>query len=506
MLNMKLTPLLMAICLTGGFASPAFAQGNNDATTDQLIKKINTRTLQLEAEVKQLRAQLVELKKSNNKKVVGTAPLVKASQGHVDSKNRRQVLIKMGATPVVSSPYIGVHSQYDASDLIVNIPSYNQDLQLLQQQKKMQDAFIQKGVKTPLAPVMVLSGKIEGQVSGNRAANGARSTNVDLSGTELDVIGHFTPWLTGFIALNYDNAAPNAGVVGGSTVTRTDNSRIFLNKAWITLGNLNVSPFYATIGQRFLFGQSTSFMISSPLTMLLTRIKARALSLGYQHAGDNGVYGTVYTFKGDSTTGNTNINQFGGTLGYQFKNNSFSSDIGVDYVSNIADSQGLQNTGNPGVFGGFGASSQFERLVNRVPAIAAHGRATIGSFFLVGEYTGAVKTFDQANLTFNGQGARPQAINVEGAYLFKAFDKPANFVLGYGQTRDALALNLPERRLISAFNISIWKDTIASLEFHRDTNYSTTDFATGQYAINPKTIVTTGRFSNTLTAQFGVYF
>lgn len=503
MFKTKLTPIVTAICLMGGLSGQAYAEtpANNDANTEQLIKKINIRTAQLESEVKKLRAQLVALKKKEKADTVKQATATKTLAKEVNNNTKSKTsFLELGATPVISSPYVGVRSLYDGSDLIVNIPTYNQDLQLLVQQQKLHQEFKKHGLKVPATALIELSGKIEGQVIGARNTNETRSTDVDLSGTELDVTGHFTPWLTGFIALSYDNNAPNAASVAGSTVTRTDNSRIYLNKAWMTIGNLDRSPFYLTIGQRYHFGQYSSFMVSSPLTQLLTRIKARSLLLGYQHPGQSGIYSTVYTFKGDSNVGNSNINQLGATLGYQFANNGFSADFGVDVVNNIADAQGMQNTGYNNI--GFGSSAAFEKLVHRVPGAAIHGKFSVGQFAMTAEYTGATRRFDASNLSFNRLGAKPQAFNVEGAYMFKIMNKPANIALGYAQTKDALALNLPQRRFIAAFNTSIWKDTIASLEFKRDKTYSVDDVA----SLQTFPLVSTGGFSNTVTAQFGVYF
>lgn len=511
MVKFRLTPVFAAICLMSGFSSQVFAEtaAADDAKTEQLIKKINARTAQLEAEVKQLRSQLVKIKKDEKAQAAKQTAETQKLAKQVSATNKSKgYLLEMGATPVMTSPYIGVRSQYDASDLVVNLPTYNQDLVLLQHGQKAENELARKGVRLPSTPLIELSGKIEGQVIGVRNADTTRSSKVDLSGSELDVNAKFGSWLTGFLALSYDNNAPNTGNVVGGTVTATDNSRIFLNKAWLTIGNLNKSSFYLTVGQRYHFGQYSSFMVSLPVTLLMGRVKARSLLVGYQHPGNNGVYGTVYTFKGDSTAGTSHINQIGATLGYQFKNDTFNTDIGADYINNIADSQGMQNTGamlpgaSPATGLGFGSSATFERLIHRVPGAAVHGKLGMGPVNLVAEYVGATKRFNAANLSMNGAGARPQAFNVEGAYMFKLLNKPANFALGYAQTKDAVALVLPQRRYTATFNVSPWRDTIASLEFRRDIGYNSTDVG----RLQTVTITPAGGFTNTVTAQFGVYF
>ncbi|CAM4418196.1 MAG: hypothetical protein LEGION0398_MBIBDBAK_00362 [Legionellaceae bacterium] len=509
MSTFKLTSVVAAICLAGGVTNHAFAENStvSQDKTVQLIKKINTRTVELENEVKKLRKQLTELKKTEKANLDKQSKENTSIQNKVKAiKHSKTSLLELGATPVISSPYIGVRSQFDGSDLIVNIPTYNQDAQLLIQQSKMLKTFDKKGMTVPETPMLEISGKIEGQVLGHRDFNGARSSDADLSGSEIDLTGHFAPWLTAFTALSYDNNAPNAGSVVGPTQTRTDNSRIYLDKAFVTFGNLSRTPFYATIGQRYHFGQYSSFMLSSPLTKSLARIKARSLLVGYQHQTKNGLYSTLYVFKGDTNVGNNHINQFGGTIGYECGNKNIKTDIGLDLVNNIADAQGMQNTGNKesnGLYRGFAYSSDFERLVKRVPGAALHAKFGFGNYSIIGEYVTALKEFDQSNLSYNGLGAKPSAFNMESAYMFNLMNKPANIAIGYGQTKNSLALDLPRSRLVTAFNVSLLKDTIFSLEYKRDKNYNTTDISSFQTL---DSIVSMGGFTNTVTAQFGIYF
>ncbi|MBX9703270.1 MAG: hypothetical protein K2X39_03870, partial [Silvanigrellaceae bacterium] len=79
---------------------------------------------------------------------------------------------------------------------------------------------------------------------------------------------------------------------------------------------------------------------------------------------------------------------------------------------------------------------------------------------------------------------------------------------GYQWSKDTLALNLPRQRVSGVFNISLWKDTVESLEYRRDIDFSTANFANGATApggFNANTIGT-GKAADTLIAQIGVYF
>lgn len=111
-------------------------------------------------------------------------------------------------------------------------------------------------------------------------------------------------------------------------------------------------------------------------------------------------------------------------------------------------------------------------------------------------------------MSFNGQGARPQAAQAELGMTFMAFNRPASIGVGYQWTKEALALNLPKQRYIGVFNISIWKDTVESIEYRHDIDYGLTQFANGAAPpglVNLPTLGT-GKSADTVSAQIGVYF
>ena len=60
-----------------------------------------------------------------------------------------------------------------------------------------------------------------------------------------------------------------------------------------------------------------------------------------------------------------------------------------------------------------------------------------------------------------------------------AFHKPASIAASYQWTKDTLALNLPKQQISAVFNISIWKDTIESIEYRHSRDFNTNQFANG---------------------------
>ncbi|STX92184.1 coiled-coil protein [Legionella londiniensis] len=197
-------------------------------------------------------------------------------------------------------------------------------------------------------------------------------------------------------------------------------------------------------------------------------------------------------------------------LGYIYDTQALSGEIGASFISALNDATGMQLTGSvPGTtFGGFASFTNGSEAVRKIPGVDVHGNIRFDRYNFTAEWVSATKAFRPQDLSFDGHGAKPQAGQVEAAMTFMAFNKPASIAAGYQWSREALALNLPAKRLSGVFNISLWKDTVESLEYRHDIDYGRNQFANGaapQGSANANTMGT-GRSSDTLLAQIGVYF
>ncbi len=125
-------------------------------------------------------------------------------------------------------------------------------------------------------------------------------------------------------------------------------------------------------------------------------------------------------------------------------------DFGGGVIANLADSVGMQYVGNSSAnFNGFGGTNGTgnEQLIHRVPAYNLRGIFGFGSHVnVLAEYITAGKQFSMADLTMNSHGAKPQALHAEATYSLCLFPIPAQSSAGYGMTKDALALGLPQHR------------------------------------------------------------
>ncbi len=491
MISRRILSVSIALAISGAACFAAVA--NEDVKQNTSLK---SRLARLEAKQRKLEAQMAQ---SGPDLVVPTA----AEKGHAGESPDHpaphtysvEAITYFGGTPVVTSPYLGLRSEFDGSDLISNLSSMNEDMRLLLQRRAFDLELLKRGKKVPEFPLIELSGKIEGIANFQDPYVGPLSNDVDLETAELDVAGYFAKSILGFMAFRYDGTT-------GEMNRRVDNSRIYLDKAFLTLGDLTRTPLYATIGQLYVpFGRYSGFMISPPLPMLVARTKERAVVVGFKQDGDNGAFGQAYYFKGDAQVHGRNNG--GVNIGYDFSNTKFHGTVSTGLINNIADSQGLQNGGGSG-FVGFASSDN--RLVRDVHGWAINGKIGIGSFAFVAEYVTALSDFDENDLAFNGVGARPSAFDVEAAYMFTVHEKPTNIAIGYGQTRQSLVLNVPREQYTVALNTSIWKDTIQSLEYRHDKNSAAGSTAFGRGGDVPFPSSGLGECANTVTMKVGAYF
>lgn len=216
------------------------------------------------------------------------------------------------------------------------------------------------------------------------------------------------------------------------------------------------------------FGAYETQMISDPLTLEMGETRETVAMASF---GRNGFSTGGYIFNGDTNENgdDDSIDNGGLFAGYAFAGNGFDVDASVGYISDLSDSDALQDT--------IGAT-----VGDSVGAFTAAAIVNAGDFMIIGEYLGAIDTFAVSELAFNGTGAEPSAFNLEAGYGFVLRDMDARIAVGYQQTDEAVALGLPEQRVLAAFSIAIMDNTALAFEWAADEDYSTTDGGTGNNA------------------------
>ncbi|KTD76445.1 LbtU family siderophore porin [Legionella waltersii] len=414
-----------------------------------------------------------------------------------------RVVTYIAGTPVVSSPYLGDRPAFDGSDYIVNISSINRDIRLMQQRRALYRAYQKIGYPVPQMPIISISGKTEPVATINNPFHSKGDDgDVTLGSSELDIAAALNQNVEAYIAIAYDESPPAAG-------PRVANSAFNLNLGFVNIGNLDRTPWYFTAGQVYApFGRYSSSMISAPLPLVLARTKTRPVIFGYKSQEDTGPFAAVYGYKSDTTFGKSGVG--GVNLGYIYGFGEVNGEIGASYISSIDDAGGMQSTGSAvgTTFGGFGSITNGNENVRKTQAVDVHANLGYDRYNLTAEWVGTTQAFRVQDLSFNGRGAKPQALQTEAGVTFIAFNRPASLGVGYQWSKDALALNLPKQRYLGVFNISIWKDTVESLEYRHDIDYGLTQFANGAAPVGAVNMPTlgTGQSADTVSAQIGVYF
>ncbi len=409
-----------------------------------------------------------------------------------------KILTYIAGTPVVTSPYLGQRPAFDGSDLVIAMSKINQDLRLMEQRDMIEQQYVEEGYPMPNTPLVLLSGTVQPLFTfGNSFQENTGQGNMTLDTAELDTAAIVNPWVEGLASFVYSSAPP---AQGGDV---TSNSNVSVDKAFVNIGNLSKTPFYMTAGQVYVpFGQYSSYMVTGPFTSVLGKTQVRAAMFGYSPVEDNGFFGTVYAYNSDTTLNNSGAG--GGNIVYEYGNEKTNGNIGLSLASNIADSNGMQNTGGSGgQFAGFGYDSTTEEVA-QMPAYDIHGVFSTGPYSFIGEFVSATKSFDQAAMSFNDGGAQPMALQGEGVYTFKLFHKPAAFAVGYNWSAQSLALQIPQQRISATLNISWWRDTVEALEFRHDIDYSSSDYSSGIGATT--TTNGTGKTADTVSALLAIYF
>lgn len=506
----------------------ALAAVNNDPALMEYLKKIEAHTAKLESEVSYLRQQVRQLKQ---KKLVHQ-PTMKVKKGHhqqdmiatqslsrspapkntdhAASTHMVNMLNFLDGAPVVTSPYVGIRSEFDGSDLIVNLSTINEDVRFIQHRQKVDRMLKENHAEKSHHHIVDLSGRVEALAVFDSPYAGSSTKDINLANAELDTLFHVNDWIMGFMGIKYDRSSPTV------TAQRAANSRLFLDEGFVTIGNFDRSPFYATAGQFYVpFGRHSTFLLSASPTIILGENRARALNIGFEPHDEKGFYGSIYGFVGDVTANHGN--QGGINFGYKTTVGQVSFDIGGGIISNLADSDGMQVTGLS-TFPGFGGSIAAEQLNHQVYGYDVHAGLTIAPLSFLVEFLGAGDRFSANDLTFNGHPAKPNAAEFEVAYHFNFGEHPANLVVGFGHTAEALGVNLPEQVYSLAFNTAIWEHTIFTVEYRHAKNYRLSDVATGRVdASVPGAVCAAGscisapirpmgKTDDMLSLHFGVYF
>ncbi len=313
-----------------------------------------------------------------------------------------------------------------------------------------------------------VGGLVEVEIGHHSPYQGDSESDLVLATFELGISAQVTDWVE----------------AGGSLLYEEDDTDLEVDTAYVTIGNLEVSPLYVTAGQIYLpFGAFESNLLSDPLTLEIGEARESTLLGGFV-SGD--FSGSVFVFNGDNKEdGKNRIGAWGLNLGFSRESGDNVWGLGFGYISDLGDSDTLQ---------GVIADNRGDNdIANRVGGWTVNAGASFGPFNLIGEYLSAADSFDATDVPWRLGGAEPKAFNVEAGYSFTMMGREAVLALAYQGTREALALELPKERWLLGLSVGIMDNTYLSLEWARDKDYDLADGGTGENA-------------DTVTVQLAVEF
>ncbi len=455
---MKKITLVLAAAGVLACSSYAFADTSSDNAT-------------LQQEIKTLQKQLAALETKVNTSSSSSQPQSQPQASIASSTAGSETPAKPFTVSVAN--YTGVEPRYDGFNLIVNNPGVNNDVALLKLRQAEIEYYEQIGQDYKGDPKLIFSGEVEGTSVYTTPYTGTSAgTNFNLTDAELDTFVEGNRWVSGYMTFGY-----NSGSDGEAN--EVNNSEVQLGQGYLTIGDFTTAPVYGSFGQMYVpFGRYSSYMISTPSAKTLGRIQTRAINLGY-HSNDAEFtpFAAVYGFEGaneinGNPASNSDVESYGSNLGLSFSKDDYSGMLGVSYTSNIAESSGLQGDGSAN--SGFASSQGTEALTKRVPGADIYGQIGYNDYLLLAEFVKATTQFNANNLSYNGQGAQPEALDVEAVYSFE-FWHPSYVGVAYGESWQALSLGVPKKNFGAVYSIAIWQNTALSFELMHNIGYSEND-------------------------------
>lgn len=303
-----------------------------------------------------------------------------------------------------------------------------------------------------------LSGLIEVEASKARDYADEDTSDVTLATVEIGLDARLSEWSSAHLLLLYEEGE--------------ENDHLLVDEGTIVLGNTEKFPLYLTAGKMYLpFGFYETYLVSDPLTLELGEINDSALLLGFEASG---FYGSLYAFNGhiNEVGEEDEIDTWGASLGYGYEGDGFGFDVGMDWISNIGDTDGL---------GGYLEDDiGIDVVDDYVDGFAAHAFFNVGPFGLIGEYVTALDEFEPAEIAFDNDGAEPEALVFETTYTMELFNRETVFALGYQTTDEAMDLGLPEVRYLGAVSFALFDHTTLAFEYLHDEDYDRDEGGTGE--------------------------
>ena len=284
----------------------------------------------------------------------------------------------------------------------------------------------------------------------------------------LGVEAAINDWIGGEVGLLHETV--NIGLDDGEDGTST-----VVDVATLMIGAPEGSWSFAAGRQYAPFGVFATNLISDPLTLELGEANDLVLQFGLSSGG---LHGSIFGFYGD----NDQNGGYGAVTGYSLERREIEFGLHLSYISDIGASDNLQ-----------GVIAESRDVNENVPGWIASTELGYKGISLIGEYLASRERFAVHEVAFVGRGAQPSSWLLEAACDVSTVGKKATVVASYQGTGEALALELPARRLLAGVSVELTEWFTPAIEWARDEDYASKDGGSGEQ-------------TSTITVQFSAKF
>ncbi len=312
-----------------------------------------------------------------------------------------------------------------------------QEIQSLKDRLEKLEAKKESTEGSSWADRVTISGLIEVEASYEDPDSGSSSSDLVVATAELGIEAAVTEEISTNVVLLHEE----------------DDTDLEVDVATISY-QAGESVFSFVVGQEYVpFGVYETALVNDTLALEIGETRETAFIVNYEA----GLFaGSLYVFNGDQDEdGDDTLQNFGASVGV----NSESFSLGADYISNLADSDGLQENDY-----GYATGE------DSVAGASFHAVANIGSIVLMTEYLTALD-----ELANDGNDSEPNAFQIEAAIELGAI----TYAVSYQETDEAVFLELPEERVSLGLSTKILGGLGLGVQLQHDEDYSIADGGSG---------------------------
>lgn len=299
----------------------------------------------------------------------------------------------------------------------------------------------------------------------------------------LYIDGRANEWTTGHLAFNFRSSC------GFGSKNDESSSRKFdkVNEVFARFQNPDNTNYYAQVGIQYLpYGHYPRNVIPGSFTQLLSQTHDGAVVVGT--AFDSGFNAVGYVFNGKKKLhGSPVIHNGGASVSYHYHSTDYDTAIHLDWMANIAG--GVNHiVAGCGCSSGNPLSSGYRHPVG---GLHLSMKSRYEKMDTTLQMTTAINHFDQADMRWQGRGARPKAIYLDAGYSFKGlFKKSMRFGGSVQQSFQSvhvkgndLVNGLPKYRIQLDLSITPFKQSYLGAHLIWDKDYSTFNQGTGRSSL-----------------------